>query len=158
MATVLATLFWGAMIINQRDMGSIQARQLPDYNDAADAVDNRLGEKNLEESRGQVEDRFDLETKSKDGELGDIHSGDEGAQGFLAETATLQVKYYAERDQQSDATTATTYFVDAYNNMLVEHRLKLNDITDVQQDTNDLLQEIDDMLEEYVTTLFIASR
>jgi hypothetical protein len=132
--------------------------KLPNFSSVEGMVDDRLGEKLLDQSKQQVDQRFSQERKA----FGGDYSGSVSPSGNPNETlSTAQKKgetYATELAAQQRAALSAKLVQSGYNDLLQQHTGQLGKITEIQSKVNSIQGKVNQFKELYVKVKFLMGR
>lgn len=157
LAISASALFWGVLAVTDVRIDVVRA-ELPNMQAILGSVDERLGEKVLDQAKKQVDTRFAQEKAAYEGKYDDLVGQTESAQELISKAQEQAETYQRERKAQSAAALTTTYLQKGYADMLEEHTGQLSALTEIQETMNDLQKAYNTYKQIFVKAKMLAGR
>ncbi len=150
-------LLWGLVLTGGIEV-QIGRAKLPSFSSIEGMVDDRLGEKILDQAKQQVDQRYSKERKA----FGGDYSGSVASTGDPNETINAAQKqgeaYATELAAQQRAALSAKLVQSGYNDLLQQHTGQLGKITEIQSKVNSIQGKVNQFKELYVKVKFLMGR
>lgn len=157
LATCASLVGW-AVVIGAGLQVEVGEAKLPDFSAVQGLIQERLGEKVLDQAKQQVDGRFGTERAAFTGEYSRLNTGGKDPQQLLAESQVRGEKYADELASQQRAALTTKYLQKGYAEMLEQHTGQLGKITEVQSKVNEVQGKINQFKQLYDQVKFLMGK
>lgn len=142
-ASCAAAAFWGVVILAEVPVEVGEAK-LPTFDEVEQAVDERVGEKRIDDAESEVDARFTKEKESFEQDFGGVVSdlGSAGSGDVVSSGQERAITYQEELAQRARAEVTTEFLDDGYLEMLKEHTNTLYGIELLKLSNNEFMMDI----------------